>query len=145
MDDKFEAILKNLPSKEPRSRLEPYRELITEMRKRGRAYREIAHVLKKACGLTVGASTVNDFVLAGANSKAKTSPSISRTTETKKNMEGLTGTYKNTEACEGTVRPQKGLEGICKDGASFERATTENEREKTFVRIQPGRAVAASA
>lgn len=110
MDDKFEAILKSLPSKEPRSRLEPYRELITEMRKRGRTYREIAHVLKKACGLTVGASTVNDFVLAGTKLKAKPSPSISRTITTKKNMEVLTSTYKNTEAREGTVRPQKALD-----------------------------------
>lgn len=137
MDDKFEAILKNLPSKEPRSRLEPYRELITEMRKRGRTYREIAHVLKKACGLTVGASTVNDFVLAGANSKAKTSPSISRTTETKKNMEGLTGTYKNTEACEGTVRPQKGLEGIARTIKDLKERPLKTSAKKPLFEYNP--------
>ena len=114
MDDKFEAILKSLPSKEPRSRLEPYRELITEMRRRGRTYREIAHVLKKACGLKVGASTVNDFVLARAKPKAKPSPSPSRTIATKKNMEELTGTYKDTEARERTGRPQKAPESIAR-------------------------------
>ncbi len=112
MDAKLEAILNNLPSKEPRSRLEPYNELITEMRKRGRTYREIAHVLKKACGLKVGTSTVNDFVLARSKSKAKASLSTSGTIATKKNMEGLRSTYKDTEARESTGRHQKALEGV---------------------------------
>jgi len=114
MDAKFEAILNSLPAKEPRSRLEPYGELITEMRKRGRTYREIANILKKACGLKVGASTVNDFVLARSKSKAKRSPSFSRTIATKKNTEGLTSTYKDTEARESAGRPQKALEGIAR-------------------------------
>ena len=114
MDTKFEAILDGLPTKEPRSRLEPYSELITEMRKRGRTYREIAQVLKKSCGFKVGVSTVNDFVLARSKSKAKPSPSTSRTTATKKNMEGLTGTYKDTEDHKGPGRRQKALEGIAR-------------------------------
>jgi len=114
VDDKFEAILNSLPAKEPRSRLEPYSDLITEMRKRGRTYREIAQVLKKACGLKAGTSTVNDFVLARSKSKAKPSLSTSRTTATKKNMEGLTSTYKDTEGHKSTGRPQKALEGIAK-------------------------------
>ena len=71
VDAKFEAILNSLPAKEPRSRLEPYSELITEMRKRGHSYREITQVLKKACGLKVGTSTVNDFVLARSKSKVE--------------------------------------------------------------------------
>ncbi len=114
METKFDAILKNLPAKQPRSRLEPYSELITEMRKRGRTYREIADVLKKACGLKVGTSTVNDFVLARSKSKAKLSLSTSRTTATKKNMEGLTGTYRTqriTRALEGLRRHRKALQG----------------------------------
>jgi hypothetical protein len=71
MDPKFKAILTALPTKEPRSRLEPYRELILEMRKRGRSYREITQVLNKSCGLAVGTSTVNDFVLAVTKSRMK--------------------------------------------------------------------------
>ena len=114
MDAKFEAILNSLPTKEPRSRLEPYSELITEMRKRGHSYREITQVLKKACGLKVGTSTVNDFMLARSKSKSKLSRSHSRTIATKKNMEGLTDTYKDTEARESTGRPQKSLEGIAR-------------------------------
>src|SRR6516162_4929908 len=45
MDRKFEDILDTLPEKPPRSRLEPYRELIGELRKRGRTYRDIAGIL----------------------------------------------------------------------------------------------------
>ena len=114
VDAKFEAILNSLPAKEPRSRLEPYSELITEMRKRGYSYREITQVLKKACGLRVGTSTVNDFVLAHSRSKAKRSVSPSGTIETKKNRRALTGTYRNTKAQESTRTPQKELEGIAK-------------------------------
>lgn len=110
MDEKFEAILNSLPAKEPRSRLEPFSELITEMRKRGHSYREITQVLKKACGLKVGTSTVNDFVLARSRSRAK----LPRTIETKKNKRALTGTYKDTKAQESNRRPQKELEGIAK-------------------------------
>ncbi len=114
MDPKFEAILNSLPAKEPRSRLEPYSELITEMRKRGHSYREITQVLKKACGLEVGTSTINDFVLARSKSKMKSSGLGSRTIETKKDKRALTGTYRNTKAQESTRRPQKELEGIAK-------------------------------
>jgi hypothetical protein len=114
VDSKFDAILNNLPAKQPRSRLEPYSELITEMRKRGRTYREIANILKKACGLKVGASTVNDFVLARSKPKAKPLPSASRTIATKQNTEGLRSTYKDTEARESTGRSQKALEGIAR-------------------------------
>jgi len=114
VDPKFEVILNSLPSKEPRSRLEPYGELITEMRKRGRTYREIAQVLKKSCGLKVGTSTVNDFVLARSKSKAKLSLSTSRTTATHKNLEGRAATYKDTEARKSTGRTRKALEGIAR-------------------------------
>jgi len=137
VDDKFEAILKSLPNKEPRSRLESHRELITEMRKRGRTYREIALVLKRACGLTVGASTVNDFVLAGTKSKAKPSPSTSRTTATKKNLERLTGTYKSTEAREGTVRPQKALEGIARTIKDLKERPLKTSTKKPLFEYNP--------
>jgi hypothetical protein len=62
MDERFQAILDSLPPKQPRSRLEPYWELIREMRRRGRTYREIAHVLADKCQVTVAASTIHDFV-----------------------------------------------------------------------------------
>jgi hypothetical protein len=114
VDAKFEAILNSLPTKEPRSRLEPYNELIIEMRKRGHSYREITQVLKKACGLKVGTSTVNDFVLARSKSRTKPSLSTLRTAATKKNTERVTGTYKDTEDHQGIRRPRKELEGITK-------------------------------
>jgi len=43
MNGKFRDILDSLPEKQPRSSLEPYRDLIKELRKRGRTYQEIAH------------------------------------------------------------------------------------------------------
>ena len=64
MSDKFRAILDALPEKPPRSRLEPYDELIDEMRRRGRSYREIVSVLAEKCDLRVSISTIHDFVRA---------------------------------------------------------------------------------
>jgi len=71
MDNKFQIILDTLPKKPPRSRLEPYRELIDELRRRGRTYREIVRILAEKCQLQVSRSTVNDFVLVRYRAKRK--------------------------------------------------------------------------
>ncbi len=62
MDNRFKEILDNLPPKRPRSRLEPYAELVEELRRRGTTYRNIALILTEKCPLKVSASTVHDFV-----------------------------------------------------------------------------------
>jgi hypothetical protein len=62
--DEFRTILDALPPKAVRSRLEPYAELIHELRRRGRTYREITHILSERCGIQTSRSTVNDFVCA---------------------------------------------------------------------------------
>jgi hypothetical protein len=137
VDTKFDAILNNLPAKQPRSRLEPYSELITEMRKRGRTYREVVHVLKKDCGLKVGTSTVNDFVLARSKSKAKLSLSTSRTAATKKNMNGLTGTYKDTGDHKSTGRPQKAPEGIARSIKELKDRPPKTSTKKVLFEYNP--------
>jgi hypothetical protein len=58
MDDRFQEILDGVPEKSPRSSLEPYHELISELRRRGRTYREIAHILAERCQFWAAASTV---------------------------------------------------------------------------------------
>ena len=62
MEGEFQDILDSLPEKPPRSRLEPYRELIDELRRRGRTFREIASILAEKCRVETGASTIHDFV-----------------------------------------------------------------------------------
>lgn len=71
MDAKFKEILDGLPSKRPRSRLEPYGELISELRRRGRTYRDIAHILGEKCQVQVTASGVHDFVRTRSRVKGK--------------------------------------------------------------------------
>jgi hypothetical protein len=63
-DNPFKAIIDTLPQKPARSRLEPYAELIRELRGRGRTYREIARILSERCGFQTSRSTVSDFVRA---------------------------------------------------------------------------------
>jgi hypothetical protein len=71
MDDRLKDILDTLPTKSPRSRLEPYREFIQELRRRGRAYRDIASILSEKCQVQVSASGVHDFVRTRYRSEQK--------------------------------------------------------------------------
>jgi hypothetical protein len=141
MDLSFEAILSTLPAKQPRSRLEPYRTLIIQMRKRGRSYREITQVLKKSCGLTVGTSTVNDFVLARTKSTRKHTASTTRDLSVSKNdtksLIGHIGTYKDSKGIKGTVSTQKSLEGITRTIKTVKDQSPKMHKKKVLFEYNP--------
>ena len=73
-----------MPEKPPRSSLEPYRDLINELRRRGCTYREIAHILAEKCQLRAAASTIYRFMrkqmIAGAKSQMRRMPKPVKTT-----------------------------------------------------------------
>ena len=75
MDDKFKAILNSLPKKRQRSKLEPYTQLIVELRRRGRTYRDIARILAGSCDLIVVSSTLVRFEAARSKEIRKRSKS----------------------------------------------------------------------
>jgi len=54
--------LASLPPKPPRSKLEPHRELIRELRRSGRTYREVSRLFADRLGLQVAPSTLHSFV-----------------------------------------------------------------------------------
>ena len=56
------AELSDLPPKPPRSKLEPHRELIRELRRKGRTYRELSRLFAERLGLQVAPSTLHSFV-----------------------------------------------------------------------------------
>ncbi len=64
MDANLQAILDSLEEKEPRSRLAAYRDLILELRRRNRTYREILRILADRCQIRVSISTLHDFLYA---------------------------------------------------------------------------------
>ena len=100
MDPRFEAVLKRLPQKRYRSCLEPYKDLIREMRKRGCCYREIAQVLHEEFGLKVGMSTINDFVLSRMKSKTRVNGNRTSFSGTDRNRKTRIGTgehHKDTQ------------------------------------------------
>ena len=78
MNDNWQDILDTLPQKPPRSRLEPYSELIDELRRRRRTYREIVSVLAEKCNLRASISTLHDFVRA-KEKEAKKAAKVLRT------------------------------------------------------------------
>jgi hypothetical protein len=71
MDDKFKAILESIPKKPERSKLEPYTELIEQLRRRGHTYREITRILAEKCDLIVVSSTLVRFVAARSKENRK--------------------------------------------------------------------------
>lgn len=77
MDHELSAILDELPDKRPRSRLEPYRELIIELRSRKLTFQDIAEVLAQKCGVRVTGSGIHDF-LRRRNLQAKVSMTSSQ-------------------------------------------------------------------
>lgn len=74
MNREFDQILAGLPPRPPRSRLEPYAELIAELRRRGRPFREIAAVLAEKCHVNVAATTVMRFLAAESRKKTDETP-----------------------------------------------------------------------
>lgn len=54
--------LENLPPDEPRSKLEPLRELILRWRQQGRSYRRIQQLLREKCQVDVAYETLRRFV-----------------------------------------------------------------------------------
>jgi hypothetical protein len=66
------ADIDNLPDKPPRSKLEPHRELIRELRRKGRTYREVARLFHERLGLYVAPSTLHSFVKVRAKHHKRT-------------------------------------------------------------------------
>jgi hypothetical protein len=62
MDDRINRILDRLPAKPPPSRLDPHAMLIEEMRRRGRTFTEIAHVLAEECQVSTCPSNIHHFL-----------------------------------------------------------------------------------
>ena len=62
MDERTCKILGCVPEQPARSSLDPWQELIQELRRRGRTYRDIAEILLNHCQLRVAPSTVFRFV-----------------------------------------------------------------------------------
>ena len=66
------AKFADLPPKPARSKLEPHRELIRELRRKGRTYREVAHLFHERLGLYVAPSTLHSFVKVRAKHRKRT-------------------------------------------------------------------------
>ena len=62
MDKKLQSILDHIPEGPPRSKLEPYRDFIRNLRQRRKTYRQIAGILAEQCNLHVQHSTIYDFI-----------------------------------------------------------------------------------
>ncbi len=62
MNAELQRIFDSAPEDAPRSRLEPYRELLFGWRGQGRSYRRIRELLASHCGISVAGSTLYQFL-----------------------------------------------------------------------------------
>ena len=72
MEPALQILLSDMPAKLPRSKLEPHRELIRELRRKGRTYREVAALFRERLGLQVAPSTLHSFVKVRAKHRKRT-------------------------------------------------------------------------
>jgi hypothetical protein len=72
MEPAHQLILESLPEKQYRSKLEPHHELIRELRRKGRTYREVAQLFYERLGLYVAPSTLHSFVKVRAKHRKRT-------------------------------------------------------------------------
>jgi len=61
MNPELQRIYDSMPEDEPRSRLDPYRELILRWRRQGRTYRRILQMLRDECRVKVAFGTLHEF------------------------------------------------------------------------------------
>jgi hypothetical protein len=73
-EDQVRQLLNELPERGPRSRLDPFRELIVEMRRRQYSYREISRFLVDRCGVEVSHNSVRNFLNRQCSESPEPSP-----------------------------------------------------------------------
>jgi hypothetical protein len=78
MEGRFGDILSSVTAKPGRSRLEPYGELVDELRCRGLTCRDIATVLAQKCQFQTSKSAVNNFLRSRARRRRNAARRISR-------------------------------------------------------------------
>lgn len=71
MDEFICKILRGVTEQPARSSLDPWRELVQELRRRGRTYRDIAGILLDHCQVRVAPSTIFRFVRARSKAARK--------------------------------------------------------------------------
>lgn len=72
MELALQNLLESLPEKSHRSKLEPHRELIRELRRKGQTYRAVARFFQERLGLYVAPSTLHSFVKVRAKHRKRT-------------------------------------------------------------------------
>jgi hypothetical protein len=72
MDEPLRQLLDAMPETAPRSKLEPYCDVIRELRRKRRTYEQIARFLSEQFHVTAARTTIHAFVAVRARRKIKT-------------------------------------------------------------------------
>jgi len=79
MEQRLQEIFDHAPKDPPRSRLEPFKDLILKWRRQGRTYKRISELLANECGVKVGPVTLYRFIQRRSRPrKVEQEPGVSR-------------------------------------------------------------------
>ena len=70
MTPEHQRVYESIPADDPRSRLEPYRELILRWRRQGRSIRRICQILNEQFNFNIGKTALHKYVERRSPSKA---------------------------------------------------------------------------
>ena len=88
MDDALRQLIDAEPETTPRSKLEPYYDVIRELRRKRRTYQQISHFLAEHAHLSVAPSTIHAFVAVRAKRRSRVAYELPDRTTTCATVQG---------------------------------------------------------
>jgi hypothetical protein len=88
MDDALRQLIDAEPETTPRSKLEPYYDVIRELRRKRRTYQQIAQFLAEHLQLSVAPSTIHAFVAVRAKRRSRVAYELPDRTTTSTTVQG---------------------------------------------------------
>jgi hypothetical protein len=107
MERRFEDIMSSVSAKLGRSRLEPYGDLVNELRSQGFTCRDIATLLAEKCQFRTSKTAVNNFVRAQRRKRRNAARTVSHRVAVKTPVcSKLTAAHPTQGLTEDEVRPR---------------------------------------
>lgn len=131
MKEELQRIYDSVPEDEPKSRLEPYRELILRWRRQGRTYHRIRELLATRCNVTVAYVTLYRFIKRCSRPR-KAQPDLGFEPETQP-VNDSSGAVQSVER-----KPRMTPEERAALRASYDRPLFPNEEQKPLFVRKPG-------
>ena len=136
MNPELQRIYDSMPEDEPRSRLDPYRELILRWRRQGRTYRRILQMLRDECRVKVAFGTLHEFVQKRSR-RRKVQPDLEMESATVQPVESSSAAVSPVEL-KSRLSPEERAAARAALRASYDQPLFPSEEKKPLFVRRPG-------